>query len=91
MGISKEEFRLLVDAFQFMLNSFPNDPENDLLYQQTEDFLSRVDHQANYRFSLGEIDNCVIALQLFCAKSPAVTDAHRALLLRFVSLQMRNF
>jgi len=91
MGISKEDFRLLVDAFQFMLNSFPNGPENDLPYQQTEDFLSLIDHQPNYRFSLGEIDNCVIALQLFCAKSSSATESHRDLLRRFVSWQMRSF
>lgn len=91
MILSTQEFQSLVSAFQYMLDSFPLDSESDLLYQQTEDFLARFDFQADYHPTDGELQNCIMALQMICANTPAASPAHRALLGRFLALQFRSF
>ena len=91
MVLSAQEFQSLVSAFQYMMDSFDPDPETDLLYQQTEDFLAKFDFQADYHPTDGEVQNCIMALQMVCANTVASSPSHRALLNRFLTLQFRSF
>lgn len=91
MILSNAEFQTLVSAFQFMFDSFDPDPQTDLTFDLAEDFLAKLDHQAFYRPSPGEVHNCILALQMFCASNPSSSSAHLALLQRFLALQFRNF
>lgn len=91
MILSCSEFDLLVSAFQSLIDSLPPDPETDLICDQTEAFLSRLDSQPGYRLTPGEVENCIIALQRFCANSAISSTEPLALLQRFLSLRFRSF
>lgn len=91
MNLSHSEFQALVEAFQFALDPMPPGPEYDALFDSVQALLEKLDTQPGFRPSAGELDNCIMALQVFCSNSPSASSVHRSLIQRFVSLRFRSF